>query len=108
MESQQLIKEIVMVTPIEESQEEQDDVVVPAIEVEDISFPTSKTPDTKFDFAIANTDRPGLVVYTVSTKPVGEEHRTLTILAPNYGVALEIAGINKNNTVKVSEISFEG
>ena len=101
-----------MVTPVEEPQEEQDDVVVPEmeIEVEKIITSTSSktTPDIKFDFAIANTDRPGLVVYTVSTKPVGEEHRTLTILAPNYGVALEIAGINKNNTVKVSEISFEG
>jgi hypothetical protein len=48
------------------------------------------------------------MIYTVSTKPAGEEHRTLTILAPSYGVALELAGINKDNTVKVSEAPFEG
>jgi len=95
-----------MVTPIEESQEEQDDIVV---EVEEVFAPsTSKKSDTKFDFGVENTDRPDLVVYTVSTKPVGEDHRTLTILAPSYGVALELAGINKDNTVKVSEVPFEG
>jgi|TARA_R110000765_G_scaffold421217_1_gene527174 hypothetical protein len=98
-----------MVTPVEEPQEEQDDVVVPEIEVEEISVSSiSAKSDSKFDFSVENTDRPDLVVYTVSTKPVGEEHRTLTILAPSYGVALEIAGINKNNTVKVSEVFFEG
>ena len=100
-----------MVTPIEEPQEEQDeqdDVVVPAINVEAIASPTSKTPDTKFDFAVADTDRSDLVVYTVSTKSSGPEHQTLIILAPNYGAALEVAGINKDNTVKVSEVSFEG
>ena len=95
-----------MVTPIEESQEEQDDVVV---EIEEVSVSsTSQKSDTKFDFGIENTDRTDLVVYTVSTKPVGEDHRTLTILAPSYGVALELAGINKDNTVKVSEAPFEG
>ena len=95
-----------MVTPIEESQEEQDDIVV---EVEEVSAPsTSKKSDIKFDFTVENTDRSGLMIYTVSTKPVGEDHRTLTILAPSYGVALELAGINKDNTVKVSEVPFEG
>ena len=95
-----------MVTPIEESQEEQDDIVV---EVEEVFAPsTSKKSDTKFDFGVESTDRPDLVVYTVSTKPVGEDHRTLTILAPSYGVALELAGINKDNTVKVSEVPYEG
>jgi len=100
-----------MVTPIEEPQEEQDDVVVPAIEVEaipSITSKTSKTSDTKFDFAIADTDRSDLKVYTVSTMSSESEHQTLTILAPNYGAALEVAGINKNNTVKVSEAPFEG
>ena len=106
MESQQPIKEIVMVTPIEEPQEEQDDIVV---EVEEVSaLSTSKKSDTKFDFSVENTDRSDLVVYTVSTKPAGEEHRTLTILAPNYGAALEMAHITKDNTVKVSEAPFEG
>jgi hypothetical protein len=99
-----------MVTPVEEPQEEQDeqdDVAVPAINVEAISS-TSKKPDTKFDFAVEETDRPGLTVYTVSTKPAEAELKTLTILAPSYGAALEMAGINKGNTVKVSETLFEG
>ena len=97
-----------MVTTIEEPQEEQDDVVVPAIEVEDTPSFTSAKSNNKFDFAVDDTDRLDLVVYTVSTKPGGEESKTLTILAPSYGVALELAGINKDNTVKVSEAPFEG
>jgi len=97
-----------MVTPLEEPQDEQDDVVVPAIEVvEEVPVSTAKS-DSKFDFAVENTDRPGLAVYTVSTKPAEELPQTLTILAPNYGAALEMAGISKDVTVKVSEVSFEG
>ena len=101
-----------MVTPVEEPQEDQDDVVVPEMEIEVekiITSTSSKTKDQpKFDFAVDDTDRPGLTVYTVSTKPAEEEPKTLTILAPSYGAALEIAGINKGNTVKVSEAPFEG
>ena len=93
-----------MVSPIEESQDEQDDIVVEVEEADTSS--TSKQSD--IDFVIDNTDRPDLMLYTVSTKPVGEDHRTLTILAPSYSIALEIAGINKNNTVKVDEVPFEG
>ena len=93
-----------MVSPIEESQDEQDDIVVEVEEADTSS--TSKQSD--IDFVIDNTDRPDLMLYTVSTKPVGEDHRTLTILAPSYSIALEIAGINKNNTVKLSEVPFEG
>tara|TARA_Y100000296_G_C5110530_1_gene224885 strand:+ start:108 stop:389 length:282 start_codon:yes stop_codon:yes gene_type:complete len=93
-----------MVSPIEESQDEQDDIVV---EVEEVSA-SSTSKQSDIDFVIDNTDRPDLMLYTVSTKPVGEDHRTLTILAPSYSIALEIAGINKNNTVKVDEVPFEG
>lgn len=97
-----------MVTPLEEPQDEQDDVVVPAMEVvEEVSVSTAKS-DSKFDFAVENTDRPGLTVYTVNTKPSEQDWVTLTILAPNYGAALEMAGINKGNTVKESEVPFEG
>ena len=61
-----------------------------------------------FDFQVPDTDRPGLVVYTVKTKlPDIDDEKTFTILAPNYDVALELAGINKGNTVKVSDVSFE-
>ena len=100
-----------MVIPVEEPQEEQDDVVVPEmeIEVEKVTSTSSKTKDqSKFDFAVGNTDRTDLVVYTVSTKPAEEDWRTLIILAPSYGAALEAAGISKANTVKVSEAIFEG
>ena len=37
MESQQATKENSMVTPVEEPQDEQDDVVVPEMEVEEVS-----------------------------------------------------------------------
>ena len=48
-------------------------------------------------------------MYTVQTKVSGIENETiLTILAPNYDAALELAGINKGNTVKISDVSFEG
>ena len=97
-----------MVTPIEEPQEEQGDVVVPAIEVEDTPSFTSMESNNKFDFAIEDDDRSDLIVYTVSIQSVGVELTTLTILAPSYPVALELAGINKDNTVKVSEAPFEG
>jgi len=98
-----------MVTPVEEPQEEQDDVVVPEMEVAEVSGnDTSIKSDSKFDFSVENTDMLGLVVYTVSTKPAEAELKTLTILAPSYGAALEMAGINKGNTVKVSETLFEG
>ena len=98
-----------MVTPVEEPQEEQDDVVVPEMEVEvPVSAPPKKS-DSSFDFSVEDVaDRPGLVVYTVSTKPAEEDWKELTILAPNYGAALEMAGISKANTVKVSEVIFEG
>ena len=98
-----------MVTPVDESQEEeQDDVIVPEV-VEEVSAPSiSKKPVVKFDFTVENTDRPGLTVYTVSTKPAEEEWKTLTMLAPDYGAALEMAGISKDATVKVSEVPFEG
>ena len=97
-----------MITPIEEPQEEQDDVVVSAIEVEDTPSFTSTESNNKFDFAVDDTDRSDLMVYTVSTKPGGEESKTLTILAPNYGAALDMAGISKDATVKVNEVPFEG
>ena len=97
-----------MVTPIEEPQEEQGDVVVPAIEVEDTQSFTSMESNNKFDFAVDDTDRSDLIVYTVSMQSVGIELTTLTLLAPSYSVALELAGINKDNTVKVSEAPFEG
>jgi len=62
-----------------------------------------------FDFQVADTDRLGLSVYTVLTKiPDIDEEKTFIILAPNYDVALELAGINKGNTVKVSGVAFEG
>ena len=64
---------------------------------------------SSFDFQVVDTDRPGLSVYTVQTKVSGIENETiLTILAPNYDAALELAGINKGNTVKISDVSFEG
>ena len=97
-----------MVTPVDESQEEeQDDVIVPEV-VEVSASVTSKKSNIKFDFAVEYTDRPGLTVYTVRTKPAEEEWKTLTMLAPDYGAALEMAGISKDVTVKVSEVPFEG
>jgi len=54
-----------MVTPVDEPQEEQDDVVVPEMEVEEVSAPsTSKKSEITFDFAVGDTDRPNLSVYT--------------------------------------------
>ena len=99
-----------MVTPVEEPQEEQDDVVVTEMEVEEAPVLSSlKKSDFKFDFSVEDTaDRLDLVVYTVSTKPSGEDWKELTILAPSYGAALELAGVSKANTVKVEEVPFEG
>ena len=91
-----------MVTPIEEPQEE-------VIQEEVKIITTSKSNDKpKFDFAVEDTDRSDLTVYTVSTKPAEENWRTLEILAPSYDSALEMAGINKDNTVKISSVAFEG
>jgi hypothetical protein len=91
-----------MVTPIEEPQEE-------VIQEEVKIITTSKSNDKpKFDFAVDDTDRSDLTVYTVRTKPAEENWKTLEILAPSYGVALEMAGINKDNTVKISSAIFEG
>jgi hypothetical protein len=95
-----------MVTPIDEPEEDVQEEEV----IAEVSIPsTSKSKDkSKFDFAVESTDRLGLVVYTVSTKPPNEGWKTLTILAPHYGAALEIAGLGKGNTIKVSEAPFEG
>jgi len=94
-----------MAIPVDEPQEEEIQEEVEKI----ITSTSSKIKDQpKFDFAVDDTDRPGLTVYTVSTKPAEEESKTLTILAPSYGAALEMASINKGNTVKVSEAPFEG
>jgi len=102
MESQPAIRRIRMVIPVEEPQEEE-------IQEEVKIIATSKPKDKpKFDFSVVDTDRSGLLVYTVSTKPAEEEWQTLSILAPNYGAALELAGIRKDATVKVSEVPFEG
>ena len=92
-----------MVTPIEEPQEEviQEEVAI-------ISTSSKSKDKPKFDFAVEDTDRSDLTVYTVSTKPAEENWRTLEILAPSYDSALELAGINKDNTVKISSIIFEG
>jgi len=92
-----------MVTPIEEPQEE-----VIQEEVKIIATSSKANDKPKFDFAVEETDRSDLIVYTVSTKPVDEDWRTLEILAHSYGAALELAGINKENTVKISSIIFEG
>tara|TARA_Y100001951_G_C11184117_1_gene207659 strand:- start:94 stop:372 length:279 start_codon:yes stop_codon:yes gene_type:complete len=92
-----------MVTPIEEPQEE-----VIQEEVEIITTSSKSKDKPKFDFAVEDTDRLDLTVYTVSTKPAEENWRTLEILAPSYDSALEMAGINKDNTVKISSVAFEG
>ena len=92
-----------MVTPIEEPQEE-----VIQEEVEIITTSSKSKDKPKFDFAVEDTDRLDLTVYTVSTKPAEENWRTLEILAPSYDSALELAGINKDNTVKISGVAFEG
>jgi hypothetical protein len=94
-----------MITPIEEPEDVQEEEVI----AEAVISSTSKSKDKlKFDFAVEDTDRSDLIVYTVSMQSVGIELTTLTILAPSYPVALELAGINKDNTVKVSEAPFEG
>ena len=91
-----------MVTPIEEPQEE----VIQEVAIISTSSKSNNKP--KFDFAVEDTDRSDLTVYTVSTKPAEKEPQTLEILAPNYDAALELAGINKDNTVKISSTIFEG
>ena len=92
-----------MVIPVDEPEEDVQE------EVEEVVSTSLKAKDkSKFDFAVEDTDRPGLRVYTVSTKPAEENWKTFTILAPSYGAALEMAGIDKGNTIKVSEAPFEG
>jgi len=94
-----------MITPIEEPEDVQEEEVI----AKAVISSTSKSKDKPtFDFAVDNTDRSGLMVYTVSTKPPEGDWKTLTILAPHYGAALEMAGIGKGNTIKVSETPFEG
>ena len=94
-----------MVIPIEEPEEDVQEEIIEEVAI----ISTSKSNDkSKFDFAVESADRLGLVVYTVSTKPPNEGWKTLTILAPHYGAALEMAGIGKGNTIKVSEAPFEG
>jgi len=92
-----------MVTPNEDIQEQEE--IVEVIEEAPAVISSSKK---SFEFAVEDTDRPGLTVYTVNTKPAEAEWQTLTILAPNYDSALELAGINKDNTVKISGVAFEG
>ena len=92
-----------MVTPIEEPQEE-----VIQEEVEIITTSSKSKDKPKFDFAVENTDRSDLTVYTVITKAIEEEPQTLAILAPNYDAALELAGISRENTVRINVVAFEG
>jgi len=92
-----------MVIPVDEPEEDVQE------EVEEVVSTSLKAKDkSKFDFAVEDTDRTGLIIYTVSTKPAEEDWQTLTIVAPDYGAALEMAGIDKGNTIKVSEAIFEG
>ena len=91
-----------MVIPGEDIQEQEEIVEV----IEKVPEVISSLKDS-FDFSVNSADRLRLTVYTVSTKPAEAEWQTLKILAPNYDVALEIAGINKDNTVKISGIAFE-
>jgi len=96
-----------MVTVDEPQEEEQDDIIVP--EVVEVSAPTtSKKITSKFDFSVEDTANSNLTVYTISIGPVSEESVALTVLAPSYAIALEMAGISKDMAVKVSEVPFEG
>jgi len=97
-----------MVTPVDEPQEEeQDDIIVP--EVVEVSAPaTSNKITSKFDFSVDDTGNSNLTVYTISIGPVSKESVALTILAPSYATALEMAGISKDMAVKVSVVPFEG
>ena len=61
-----------------------------------------------FDFQVDATDRLGLNVYTVSMQGQDGDWITSTILAPTYGTALALAGMSQDNTIKISEIPFEG
>ena len=91
-----------MVTPIEEPQEEviQEEVAI-------ISTSSKAKDKPKFDFAVEITDRSDLTVYTVITKAIEEEPLTFAILAPNYDAALELAGISRENTVRINVVAFE-
>ena len=94
-----------MVTPIEESEDVQEEEVIAEVVISSAS--KSKDKPT-FDFAVDNTDRSGLMVYTVCDEPTAGDWKSRTIRAPHYGAALEMAGIGKGNTIKVSEAPFEG
>jgi len=91
-----------MVTPEEDIQEEE--IVEVREEVQEVISSTKAS----FDFSVASPDRPGLTVYTVSTKPAEEEWKTLKILAPSYATALGLASLSSDHTILLSDVPFEG
>jgi len=96
-----------MVT-VEPSQEEQNEPVEIVEMVEEIKPSSTKASKISFDFQVDATDRLGLNVYTVSMQGQDGDWITSTILAPTYGTALALAGMSQDNTIKISEIPFEG
>ena len=100
---------MVMVTPIEEPQEEET-VVIEVEEPVQSNRTGSKDSKKTFDFAYdseASGPNPNLKIYKVRSNVLGEK-KEFTILAPTLVVACSLAGLNDEDTAILSVEYFEG
>lgn len=93
-----------MVTPSEETSNEEIETVV-----EEPTVTTNRRSSSKpqYDFKWDEGTSSNLMVYTFKYKPPDEDWKTVTAVAPDFGTALQLAGVSKYGTVKESEVPFE-
>lgn len=70
------------------------------------SKPVGGKNNKKYDFMVDENDGHdiyNLMVYTVINNSVDDGMQNFTIVAPNYMIALRLAGFTKEHTTKISE-----
>ncbi|ANS04422.1 hypothetical protein [uncultured Mediterranean phage] len=93
-----------MVTSNEENTENTE--VVETTSEESIPTTSRRSSNTpSYDFK-QDIDSPDLSIYTVNTK-IDSVWKKYTIVATNYGIALELAGLQKATTIKESSEPFD-
>ena len=100
---------MVMVTPIEEPQEEET-VVIEIEEPVQSNRTGTKDPKKIFDFAYDSElsgPNSNLKIYKVRSNVLGEK-KEFTILAPTLVVACSMAGLHDEDTIILSVEYFEG
>tara|TARA_R110002020_G_scaffold39420_3_gene117264 strand:- start:718 stop:1011 length:294 start_codon:yes stop_codon:yes gene_type:complete len=96
-----------MVTPSDDVAE----VVDNSTEIEETVSTTSSSrrssPSESYDFKYDSEDPGPMKIFTVWAKPPEEEWQHLRIVAPSYPVALTIAGLSDDTTVREKTEVFE-